>query len=130
MGRWWFTGDAYGVDPLLGEGIGVSFGISSFLAKKLGKNFLKRKIPNIPSHSFLFTSLGWNLLFRKVLSFLLYGKGSRFSLFTLARSPFLRSLYEGKMTYNTLTRGWLSFTLSFFYGMIFYPKNRSPLYLS
>lgn len=104
------TGEALGVDPLLGEGIAVSLGMGRFLASLLYRK-LKGGFPT-PSTPFLFTELGWNLFFRATLARWFYEGDSRFWLEKLHTPP-LRELAEsGTLTYNTLARGYRQFLLA------------------
>lgn len=101
------VGEAYGVDPLLGEGIAPSIIHASYVARRL-RGALDRSSSTIPFYelAFLFgTTEGRNLWFQGQLADLIYGAAGPRWLKVLFDLPRLRRLAEaGSDAYGRLAR--------------------------
>ena len=101
------VGEAYGIDPLLGEGIAPAIEHASYTAGRL-RDALDRGSPRIRGFErgfLLGTTEGRNLLFQARLADLVYGRWGAFWLEALFELPRLRHLAEaGGDAYGRLAR--------------------------
>lgn len=100
------VGEAWGIDPLLGEGIAPSFEMAMYAARRLG-DAVRAKQTKIRGYErqFLFTRPGRNLAFHAQLADLLYGGDSRRWLRVLFGHEYMMGLAEaGTEAYGRLAR--------------------------
>jgi flavin-dependent dehydrogenase len=98
-------GEAWGVDPLLGEGIGPAFETASYAARRV-KEALDAGRRTIPRYElgFLFAAEGRNLWFQSKLADLLYGPSSRRWLGVLFGNAYMQRLAaSGEHCYGRLS---------------------------
>ena len=99
-------GDAYGIEPLLGEGIGIALDQSAYVADVLTRrtrNSCGNRVRSVPRYSavrgvaYTCSRSGWNLLFLWVLGWLCYGPFWRHWIGVLTRD---RALQKFSRTYS------------------------------
>lgn len=98
------TGEAWGIDPLLGEGIAPSLEMARYAAARL-KTALDRGVRRIDGYEagFRATEEGKNLVFQWRLANLLYGKGSHRWLRVLFEHEYMKQLAaQGTEAYGRL----------------------------
>ncbi|NLE47508.1 MAG: NAD(P)/FAD-dependent oxidoreductase [Sandaracinaceae bacterium] len=87
------TGEAWGIDPLLGEGIAPAYQMGAYAASRL-KEALDRGVRKLPDYErrFLRSEEGKNLVFQGFLADRLYGQNGAHWLSVLFANPRLREL--------------------------------------
>lgn len=87
------TGEAWGIDPLLGEGIAPAYQMGEYTAARL-KEALDRGVRKLPDYErrFLKSEEGKNLVFQGFLADRLYGRNGPHWLSVLFMNPRLREL--------------------------------------
>lgn len=110
------VGDAWGVDPLLGEGIAVAFEQAEYAARHLIRAWRSGgRISRCYHLTYPFTATGWNLWFLKKLGDFVYGRGGRFWLGILTADEHLADLSRsprfggyGRFARHPLTLTWIA----------------------
>ena len=100
------VGEAWGIDPLLGEGIAPALQMAHYAAAKL-KAALDVGVQTIGSYErgFLHTEEGRNLNFQRRLANLLYGKGAHRWLRVLFGHEYMQQLAaSGEEAYGRLEK--------------------------
>lgn len=109
------TGEAFGIDPLLGEGITPAIEVSAYAARRLSAA-LRTGRASVPFYElgYLATSSGWNLAFQTVLANRLYGRHPYRWLRVLFENPALRAISgSGSAQYGRLSGRSARMTWSF-----------------
>ena len=109
------TGEAYGIDPLLGEGITPAIEISAYAARRLrGALDTKRIFAYEPG--LVFTRPGMNLLYQWQLARMLYGKNAHRWMRVLFSNRAIHAFAgSGRVAYGRMALG--SFRLGASYAM-------------
>jgi flavin-dependent dehydrogenase len=121
------VGEAWGVDPLLGEGIGPAFETAKYAARRV-KEALDAGVRRIPRYElgFLFAPEGQNLWFQSKLADLLYGPTSTRWLRVLFDNRYMHRLAaSGEHCYGRLSARAPSLMAS--YGMQLLSKGLPPV---
>jgi menaquinone-9 beta-reductase len=103
--RFLLTGEALGIDPLLGEGIGPSIALSAYAAKRLKQALDKGRDDCLGYEAgLLATEIGQSLCAQTLLASWLYGPHPRRWLHVLFDGPVRTLAGSGFVTYGKLNR--------------------------
>lgn len=126
------TGEAWGIDPLLGEGIAPAYQMGKYTAARL-RDALDRSVRKLPDYErgFLRSEEGKNLVFQGFLADRLYGRSGKHWLSVLFSNPRLRELAQRETEiYGRLRKRAPELILSYialFFRDLF--RRRQPLML-
>lgn len=107
------TGEAFGIDPLLGEGITPSLEVSAYAGRRLA-DAIRSGRESIPFFElgFVLSSYGWNLFYQASLANRLYGRHPNRWMRVLFENRAIHELagsgrvQYGRMTGKSMSLGW------------------------
>lgn len=114
------TGEAFGIDPLLGEGITPSLEISAYAGRRLA-TALRAGRSTIPFYEagFAFSEHGWNLFYQATLADRLYGRHPYRWMRVLFENRAIADLAgSGQVQYGRMTGRSASLFAAFFREMV------------
>lgn len=112
------VGEAYGIDPLLGEGITPALEHATYAAKRLSAALQAKRltIGNF-ERDFIYSEAGWNLYFQRFLADRLYADDGQRWLDMLFASKYLAHLGQsGQIAYGQMARKPMKLLMGFVDG--------------